>query len=655
MTLLYSLAISTLVGGALFVVLMLLRPVTGRVFSKTWHYYCLLVPLIFFLGGTNIAANFLGVMPQRPNAVPQAAQVIVSQSFTVYPVFNPLPTLPASSDNTDATLPSTPPFLEETAAQIERWQPLLLAIWGVGVVSFLTLSAGKYMKYRRLVLKNAHYTLDIGCKLPIVISHIAHTPMLIGIIKPVIILPAIGFSAQELDMVLAHEMMHYRRKDLFVKLLLFIAKGLHWFNPAIYALGRQLDVMCEFSCDEKVVQKMDSEYRLAYGKIILQVLRHSTVTASTTSNIVFATNLCNSKKNFKRRLISIMNTKKMKKSIAAVALATGMIIVGGGLALSGGLRAAMPVSTIEPAAVDVSVPPLLVLPPATADMPTENIPEAYALDSYNTSMQWPIGEFTRISSPFGLRVNPVSGQEEFHSGLDLPAPVGTHILAVLDGYVAFAGWLDGFGNTVIIDHGDDISTVYAHAYSVRVQDGQFVQQGEIIAYVGDTGYALGPHLHFEVRMGGYPVDPLVFFNSGNQSDIFGRARSDISAEQRYVSIPEPVEHLVYTIEGGERNIRFELAHIHLDGYPTPYYLSFEDAARTMAEAIYGQFGFCINGMNGAMFFVEVEGGGLWIGNIFSEELTAHSFANELFHFAIDAISGEVRSLYMNTVDTPFNG
>lgn len=116
----------------------------------------------------------------------------------------------------------------------------------------------------------------------------------------------------------------------------------------------------------------------------------------------------------------------------------------------------------------------------------------------------------RISSGFGYRLHPILGYRRFHAGVDFAGPVGTPIRAADDGIVLFSGWYGGYGNTVIIDHGNDIVTLYAHASRLYVNEGQRVRRGEAIAAIGSTGLSTGPHLHFEVRRSGDPVDPLAF-------------------------------------------------------------------------------------------------------------------------------------------------
>ncbi len=115
-----------------------------------------------------------------------------------------------------------------------------------------------------------------------------------------------------------------------------------------------------------------------------------------------------------------------------------------------------------------------------------------------------------ISSQFGYRIHPILGYERFHAGVDFAADYGEVIRAAAPGYVIFAGWYGGYGNTVIVDHGNGVTTLYAHADGLYAKEGQPVQRGEPIAVVGSTGLSTGPHLHFELRSNGEPVDPLPY-------------------------------------------------------------------------------------------------------------------------------------------------
>ena len=122
---------------------------------------------------------------------------------------------------------------------------------------------------------------------------------------------------------------------------------------------------------------------------------------------------------------------------------------------------------------------------------------------------WPTTS-TYITSYFGYRWHPIRGRYLFHSGIDIGNYYGEPIYAAADGVVIYAGWLDGYGKAVIIDHGSGVSTLYAHCSKLLVKKGDVVTAGQIIARVGSTGISTGPHLHFEVRIGGRPVNPLKY-------------------------------------------------------------------------------------------------------------------------------------------------
>ncbi|MBX3313458.1 MAG: M23 family metallopeptidase [Actinobacteria bacterium] len=113
----------------------------------------------------------------------------------------------------------------------------------------------------------------------------------------------------------------------------------------------------------------------------------------------------------------------------------------------------------------------------------------------------------RIGSKFGMRFHPILGIARLHAGGDIGAPSGTPIHAPADGVVVFAGERGGYGNCVVIDHGSSLGTLYGHQSRINVQVGDVVQRGDIIGWVGSTGLSTGPHLHFETRLKGVPVDP----------------------------------------------------------------------------------------------------------------------------------------------------
>jgi murein DD-endopeptidase MepM/ murein hydrolase activator NlpD len=119
---------------------------------------------------------------------------------------------------------------------------------------------------------------------------------------------------------------------------------------------------------------------------------------------------------------------------------------------------------------------------------------------------WPV--YGEITSPFGWRIHPIWGSEIFHAGLDIAADYGQPVVAADSGTVVYAGWMGGYGNAVMIDHGGGIVTLYGHNSSLTVGVGENVSKGQTIALAGSTGNSTGPHCHFEVRVHGEVVQPL---------------------------------------------------------------------------------------------------------------------------------------------------
>jgi murein DD-endopeptidase MepM/ murein hydrolase activator NlpD len=140
-----------------------------------------------------------------------------------------------------------------------------------------------------------------------------------------------------------------------------------------------------------------------------------------------------------------------------------------------------------------------------ADSRSSSTPSQGAPPASSSGLIWPVSG--PITSPYGPRCLP-NGDCSFHPGIDIGASSGTPIRAAASGTVISAGWLGGYGNLVVIDHGNGLATAYAHQSSMAVGNGAAVSQGQVIGYVGCTGYCFGPHLHFEVRVNGEPVNPL---------------------------------------------------------------------------------------------------------------------------------------------------
>lgn len=147
---------------------------------------------------------------------------------------------------------------------------------------------------------------------------------------------------------------------------------------------------------------------------------------------------------------------------------------------------------------------------ATAEASERKIAREEALRAARASGKMLRPSYGPITSRFGSRYHPVLGYSRFHAGTDFGAEHGTPIQAAEMGIVLFSGWYGGYGNAIILDHGGGLTTLYAHASRLNVAEGDTVRKGDVIAAIGTTGLSTGPHLHFEVRRAGEPVDPMTF-------------------------------------------------------------------------------------------------------------------------------------------------
>lgn len=159
------------------------------------------------------------------------------------------------------------------------------------------------------------------------------------------------------------------------------------------------------------------------------------------------------------------------------------------------------------------LPLVLGVPPSLANEPGLLLGESVLPAQPGIPARWPVQG--KLTDGFGSRSNPFGGQSsEFHAGQDIAAPAGTSVAVTAGGTVEFAGRMSGYGQVVVVDHGDGIHTRYGHLSSIDVRVGQLLKSGEQVGCVGSTGRATGPHLHYEVRIGDEPVNPLPYLPAG---------------------------------------------------------------------------------------------------------------------------------------------
>lgn len=527
-------------GVLLIFCLALLRPLTTKTLTATWHYRMYILVVLFLLVPVGIVGgNLFSNMPDTTNREFPNVPVILNDMITVQQTdILPIKAGHALPQTDPAPVTSAVPVT--TAFLLKTVLSFIPLIWLVGVFVFIILYGIRFVRFRRkimrislqiddttilLALRNSMEEMGMSGKLQILSNNIISTPMLVGMFKTFLILPEVEMGEKELKVILKHELTHFKRRDLWVKSLTLAANAIHWFNPAAYRLTKNIDTFCELSCDEQVVSDMNMEERQFYGETILNVLcrvinQHSGIYAT----------LAESKKGIERRLTHMMNVKNISKRmiIFSFVIAATLCIMGFTVASSmnvTGRNTALKdnpgeysINGVDESRPDDTIGDLNSMQESIANSQDEKssvLASSTLNDSNNDEKYlWPVTGYDHNSATYGNRMHPVERTVVFHDGIDIPAPEGTPVLAANKGTVAEIGDNESDGNYVILNHGSDIQTFYSvlFGFAEGLVEGDTVQQGGVIGYVGSTGKATGNHLHFSLIIDGEYIDPISVFN-----------------------------------------------------------------------------------------------------------------------------------------------
>jgi len=318
-------------------------------------------------------------------------------------------------------------------------------------------------------------------RLTVMETSAAISPMLVGAFRPLLLLPRHlrDFGAEQQQMIVAHELRHWRRRDPLCLGLAAALQTLFWFNPALPWLRRRLEWALELACDQHVLAGRPQQERKQYATALL--MQWTAQAAPPPSGGVAFGGVDGTSVAARVRQMQLAALPALSRAAAAlVAVSMAGILAAGAM-----LQPALAFSVERQ-------PPPAAPPAATADA--------------HMAWRYPL-EKMRVTGFFGVYRDILATP---HKGIDLGAAKGTPVRAAADGVVIAAGAQaenDGrYGITVIIDHGGQQS-LYAHLDSVAVKIGERVAAGRTIGAVGETGLATGPHLHFEVRQDGRPLDP----------------------------------------------------------------------------------------------------------------------------------------------------
>lgn len=486
-------------------VMYLIKPITAKIFSSAWHFYTKLIIVLILLIPFHLRFTSL--------------ELSIPDEYSNFFKFNTISTQPETNDFMESSIksPGLPGMqsMEQTLTAsarpiIVKFFPFIQYIWLCGVIIFIMLKLKSYIMFKKIMMRNIEIEIgeafdmlnlrraemDIKREIRLVSNDAVGTPMLVGLFKPAIIIPDVGIQQNELWFIFTHELIHYKRGDLWIKTLVLIANALHWFNPVFPPLVRSINCLCELSCDEAVIKKLDLPSRKQYAETILCTIDRKIAAAG----VVYSA-MNEHADNLKRRLTNMLNYKKPQKIKFLLSITIAVIIFTIGITVS---TAAMgnPANNADVhTEIPESVNPEQVIAGNTSKQDNSN------KEQEGTSMVWPVPDSNSISARYGIRTHPISKLKQMHNGIDIGGNKGDPIVAAEKGTVVIAGWKSVHGNTIIIRHSNGIETLYAHCSKLLVQKGDKISAGQEIALIGDSGTATGPHLHFEVSRDGETQNP----------------------------------------------------------------------------------------------------------------------------------------------------
>jgi len=330
-----ALLLTSGIGTALALILTLLKPITRKVFSGGWHYYMWLTVLLVII--LPIRLN----LPEKPVTTPPISETVTITDNQIEITETPIivETQPEQIIQEQTTQPEKVSTVQVINDFLSGKVLLFTLIWFVGAVLLFLIKVISYLIF--LVKIHKHSEL-ISCpeikahtnrKIKTRVSNTICSPLIIGIIRPTLLLPKTNITPEQLHNVLAHEMTHVKRNDILYKWFVSIVKCIHWFNPAIYFISKQINIDCEISCDLAVVKEMDEQAKKGYVETILALLTHNNSKA-----IPLTTGMTGNKKTLKRRFTMIKKRKNIGKitqilsTVLAVIIFTTSIMTSGVLA-----------------------------------------------------------------------------------------------------------------------------------------------------------------------------------------------------------------------------------------------------------------------------------------------------------------------------------
>ena len=307
-------------------VYMAVNPLLARQYSEKGRYYAWLIILLGLI---------IPFRPQWSGALirvdlPAGTTQSVLQAGSL-PAGNALPAMQIPH------LSETVPYVSAAAGTSSDWWQIAFAVWLTGLIVFLAFHLVKHISFVKRVkrwskrvsdeksnalLESLKSEMGISRQISLAVCDGIGSPMMLGFVRPRILLPETDLAQDELRFILKHELVHYKRGDLFYKCAVLAATAIHWFNPAVYLMAKAINIQCELSCDAEIVQSADDDTRQQYSETIIGVARYHSKFKT-----ILSTTLYGGRKGMKNRISSIMTTNKKKVTFGSKVLAFVLVSV----------------------------------------------------------------------------------------------------------------------------------------------------------------------------------------------------------------------------------------------------------------------------------------------------------------------------------------
>ncbi|MFW2488508.1 M56 family metallopeptidase [Clostridium chromiireducens] len=347
MEILNSILQMSLAGSFMFLILCLFKPFIKKTFSATWNYYMLFITLLIFIIPIGSFVKLPQMVEHKNYLSMQDTNTVAAQNYEKMLKINDKSDdiNISQGDGTLKPVSQSQVDLKQTSI-VEKImnRDILLYVWILGVLILVIKETYVYISfYKKLksvsdviedesildVFETCKKKLNIYRKIILKECGGIKSPMITGILAPTITIPKMNHNLDKLEIILDHELIHFKRKDLWVKAVALLANIINWFNPIVYIIRNRINIICELSLDEQLIKNMDKSKRKYYGEIILELIEYSQ-----SKSLSLGASVCKSRKEIETRLKNIVFFKKSKKIIVCISLMVTIIFTSTSLLAS---------------------------------------------------------------------------------------------------------------------------------------------------------------------------------------------------------------------------------------------------------------------------------------------------------------------------------